>query len=177
MFPNEKCQKNWFYYCPEQSYGKVMFSLRRGTHVTITHDVLDLIVQGHPQPQPCQPIGHWTSLYRASSPAAAPHPWPPPLDIGHQCTRTSPPLLVTSGGRPLRPIQTCSLENPTPIILTSVGYLNMYDWQAGATHPTGTPFYCKCVQNCRYGTRFKQTNFVICNLFFALNLMFVPKSL
>ena len=59
------------------------------------------------------PTMHWTSL---NSPSA------PPPDLGPHYTGTpqpcpspqtrDPSLLVTSGGHPLRPVQTCSLEDP-----------------------------------------------------------------
>ena len=41
-------------------------------------------------------------------------------DLGHSWPEVS--LLVTSGGHPWRPVQTCSLENPrAPLVLTSGG--------------------------------------------------------
>ena len=77
-----------------------------GAHVTITHDALDLTVQGPPAPALALP------------------------SLGPPCTDTPPqrlashPLLVTSGGQDWRPVQTCSLEYLTPSspVLTSVGY-------------------------------------------------------
>ena len=51
------------------------------------------------------------------------------------------PLLLTSGGHHWRPVQTCSLENiPPPLIsvlTSSGGHENTYSWQAGITHPIG----------------------------------------
>ena len=41
-----------------------------------------------------------------------------------------PPLLLTSGGHYLRPVQTCSLED-------LLSQQNIYCWQAGSTYPTG----------------------------------------
>ena len=59
----------------------------KGFHVTITHDALDLNIQGPPSPAP--PL--CTGTFFAPAPAL---------------------LLVTSGGEDQRPIQTCSLEDP-----------------------------------------------------------------
>ena len=47
------------------------------------------------------------------------------------------PLLLTSGGHHWIPVQTCSLEDPPPLLLTSRdGHRNTYGWQVGCTHPT-----------------------------------------
>ena len=77
-----------------------------GPHVTIAHDALNLTIQ---------PSG------------------PRPLDMRHGIPLR--PLLVTSGGYRLIPIQVCSLDDP-PLVLTS-GDRRTYGWQAGGTHPTG----------------------------------------
>ena len=85
----------------QQSYRKVIFSVmsvcpsvHRGSHVTITHDALDLIVQD-PILAPASPAHQtWGPLSPAS---------------GHQTWDPRPPL-VTSGGHHWRPVQTCSLE-------------------------------------------------------------------
>ena len=61
--------------------GVSLFVRRMGFRlVTITHDTLEVTVQG-----------------------------PPPPDMGP--VGEPPPPLVTSGGYPLRPVQTCSLDN------------------------------------------------------------------
>ena len=67
--------------------------------MTITHDALDLTIQG-----PC--------LYKALHPLyrAVAHSV---QGSGPLCTGSTP-LLVTSGGQDLRPVQTCLLEDPLP---------------------------------------------------------------
>ena len=70
--------------------------------MTITHDALDLTVQGSP------------ALYKA--------PAPNPL-----CTGSQLPQLVTSGGQDWITVQTCSLENlnlQLSKVLTSGGWLH-----------------------------------------------------
>ena len=60
----------------------------QGSHMTITHDALDL---------------HCTD--------------PPPLpNMGSHCTGT--PMQVTSGGQDRRPAQTCSPEDLPPLVAT-----------------------------------------------------------
>ena len=74
----------------QQSCRKVMFSVmsvcpsvHRGSHVTITHNALDLTVQDPPNPGPAPPAHQtWDPLVPAS---------------GNQTWDTLPPL-VTSGG-------------------------------------------------------------------------------
>ena len=69
-----------------------------GPHGTIIPDSLDLTVQS-PWPQPWRPSEHQTW---------DPSPWACPLwtsDMG-------PLLLVTSGGHPTRPVQTCLYKDP-----------------------------------------------------------------
>ena len=75
-----------------QSCVLAMVSVHRGSHVTITHDALDLTAKG-----PSQLHSPWTSYQEL------PWLWPSP---GHQ---TWDPLLLTSGGQHWRPVQTCSL--------------------------------------------------------------------
>ena len=49
------------------------------------------------------------------------------------------PLLVTSGGHPWRPVQTCSLQDlPTPLVLTSSGGPTI---KASGMYPTGMVSY------------------------------------
>ena len=67
------------------------------SHVAITHDALDLTVQPSPALAPALLFQTWD-----------PQPRPHPSYIGPH------PLLVTSGGHHWRPVQTCSLEDPTP---------------------------------------------------------------
>ena len=59
------------------------------SHVTITHDALDLTVQGVPPPPPRRP--------KPCPPYMDPQPWP---------LLYRAPLLVTPGGQDLRPVQT-----------------------------------------------------------------------
>ena len=74
---------------------------------------MDLTVQNS-----CGPgsSGHWISLYRDPlAPATL-----QTLDINVQ--GPPGPLLVSSGGHPLRPVKTCSLEDPSTLVLTSGDY-------------------------------------------------------
>ena len=71
-------------------------------HITITNDALDLTVQRAPGSTPrdgtsltLAPPGHQT--------------WDPPAPA---------PLLVTSSGHHWRPDQTCSLEDPPPVLIS-----------------------------------------------------------
>ena len=107
----------------QRSCRKVMFlvvsvclSVHRGKggpHVYITHDALDLILQSpalSPPPPPSPP----------DSPSPPPPPQAlPPSDMGLPWFKPPHPLLVKSGGRNWRPVQTCSLDltvlSPTPI--------------------------------------------------------------
>ena len=87
---------------------------RGGSYVTITHEALDLTVQ------------------KASIPDA-PLQDSRTLDITVQA-----PLLVTSGDHHWRPIQTCSLQDPSPTG-TDIWWLlkHVLSVQVGGTHPTG----------------------------------------
>ena len=78
-------------------------------HVTIAHDALDLTVNGPlwPWPLPCA----WTPICTGT---------PDPL-----CIATTATLLVTSDSKDLRPVQTCSHENPTPMLVITGGQ----DWR------------------------------------------------
>ena len=72
------------------------------------------------------PSRHWTTLGQASPVRRSQHdicwPQPWPLDMGlHIKPQATGPLLVTSGGHHWRPLQTCSLEDPLPSVLTSSG--------------------------------------------------------
>ena len=95
----------------QRSWLKLILSLTSvcshgGLHVTITHDALDLTVQGQP----------WI------------------LDLRDGILPSPGPLLVTSSGHHRAPLQTCSFKDHSPA-LTSFGP-NSYDWQAGGTHLT-----------------------------------------
>ena len=101
----------------QRSCRKVMFSVMSvhqsvilttegASHVTITHDALDLTIQRHPQ--------HGVSLHR--------DPWAWNLIIE-----------VTSGGHHWRHVQTCSFEDPP--VLTSGGHCSNFSRQVGDTHP------------------------------------------
>ena len=70
------------------SANEVMFSIVH--HVTITHDALDLSVQGPHPPR------HGTSLYKDTPPPG------PFMDMGPHCTGRH--LLVTFGGKNLIPV-------------------------------------------------------------------------
>ena len=85
---------------------------RRGVHLTITHDALNLPLQG--APALAEPLSTGT-----------PSSQPP----SHPQFQT---MLVISGGQDQRPFQNCSLEEPP-----GAGYWSKYDWRAGGTHPTG----------------------------------------
>ena len=86
-----------------------------GCHVTVAHDALDLIIQGPPGPHPC-----------TGTPPSSLH-WDP-------CPSPGPvPLIVTSASQDERLFQTCSLENPSPV-LTSGGYCSMYNGRSSGTH-------------------------------------------
>ena len=93
-----------------RSHGKVMLSLVSvcGSHVTITHNALDLTVQAAPPSSGLSPnptLGQGTSVP------------PPTWDL-----RTPAPLLVTSGGYRWRPVQTWSLQDFLPPMLISNGW-------------------------------------------------------
>ena len=94
-----------FYHPPTKLRGVNVFTdvclsfCSGGSHVTITHDALDLTVH-------------------------------PPTDMGPHSTGTSP--AVTSGGHHWRPVQTCSLQNLPPPVLTSGDYWSMYVWRKWA---------------------------------------------
>ena len=84
--------------------------------MTIDHDSLDLIVQS--------PISSG----------------PPPPQSRHQTLDPKPwlhPMLGTPGHHHWRFFQTCSLEEPLPLVLTSGCYQSMYSWQASGMHPPG----------------------------------------
>ena len=145
-----------------------LFCLQGKSHVPITHDALDINVQGIPLalalPPPPDIGPHWTRP-----------PWP--LDMELHCTRTPltaapghrtslykdpwPPLLVTSGGQDWRPVQTCSPRPPNQYwnLVAKTGDLsNLFTWgsptsaaswwllkdvrsaQVSGSHPTGILF-------------------------------------
>ena len=79
------------------------------------------------------PMIHWTSLYKDP----LPNPSPVPLNIRHRTPGFSP-LLVTSCGHHCRPIQTCSLEDTPPLVLTSgATEAHIVGWQVDGMHLTG----------------------------------------
>ena len=79
-------------------------------------------------------------------------PTPPPSQPHSRHQTWGPPLpqLLTSAGHHWRPVQSCSLEDLPPLILTSsCCHRNTYRWQAGCTHTTGmlsclSVSYCTC---------------------------------
>ena len=85
----------------QRSYGKVTFSVvsvshsvRRGCHVTITHNTLNLTVQKHSIPRSIPPLD--------MAPHCTENPWPQPPP-GHETSlyRDSSPLpVLTSGDNP-----------------------------------------------------------------------------
>ena len=88
------CKKYLHFYCPPTKFreGNVfsrvvlsvcVFTGEGGSHVTITHDALDLTLQIPPNlPCPPYPFPHGTSLYRE----------PPPPDMGPNCTAPQLPF-------------------------------------------------------------------------------------
>ena len=58
------------------------------------------------------------------------------------------PLLVTSGGHHLRPVQTCSLDltvqPPSKVVLTFGDHQSTFDWQSGGTLGQGNVFTSIC---------------------------------
>ena len=81
---------------------------RGGSHVTVTHDVLDLTVLPPPTALSLAPLDmgpHYRGI-----------PRPSPLDRG-----------MTSGGHHWRPVWTCPLQDtPDTLVLTSGGYWSTY---------------------------------------------------
>ena len=90
--------------------------------MTITHDGLDLTIQGPASP------GHGTSLYSAPV-QPQPQSWPQ-MDVAPHCTGSPPPPSSPPGSPVWRPVQISSLEDPP--VMTSGGYSR----QASSTHPT-----------------------------------------
>ena len=90
-----------------------------GPHVTITHDTLDLNIQGSsPQPHLLLVISgdhHWrpaqTCKLEDSTHPPQSYPLPPPPLISNMGPHA---LLVTSTGHHWRPVPTYSLDNPSP---------------------------------------------------------------
>ena len=99
-----------------------------GSHLTITHDTLDLTVQGHPYPSPSS-LSPQPSTSPQTSDLRFPCPWP------WSCT-----LLLTSGVQHCRAIQTFSLED---LLAATSGSDNRstYGLQACSMHPTGILFF------------------------------------
>ena len=110
-----------------------VFVCLRGSYVTITHDALDLTVQGPVGPGPSPPLdvgphctgtpsSHGTSLYkeppRQETSLYRDHPQahPPPSSDETSLYRDSVRIwdLTVQG------------QNPSPPVLTSGGYLSMY---------------------------------------------------
>ena len=57
------------------------------------------------------------------------------------------PLLVTSLSQEWIPVQTCSVEDPPPVLLTFGSFWSVYDRQAGNTYPTGM-LSCSTIRLC-----------------------------
>ena len=115
----------------------VCLSVHRGIpHGNITHDALVLTVENPwscPQTLPMGSPGPSPALTLDMEPLA---PALPP-NIRHGTTYQYPsPLLLISGDHYWRPVQICSLENPTPPILTSGGR-STYSGQTDGKPPTG----------------------------------------
>ena len=78
-------------------------------------------------------------MYWDMGPTTPSSPFPRMPDMG------SP--LLTSGCHHWRPVQTCSLEDlPPPVLTSSGGHRNTYGWQAGGLYPTGMQSCFLCVQ-------------------------------
>ena len=124
-------------FCPPEGRGSHQ---EEGPDVTITHDSLGYGTYSSPGHQtwdltPPLDTKHWTySLPSPSTPPDTRHEsYPlPPLTPFHSS------LLLTSGSYHWRSVQTCSLEElPPPVLTSGGGHRNTYAWQAGSTHPTG----------------------------------------
>ena len=122
---------------------------------TITHDRLDLTLQGP------SPPGGGTSLHR--------DPTHPEWDLtvhGPSTSDTWWPRLDTYSNL-------FTWGTPSPPVLTSSGYWNRYSWQADGTHPTGMlSSYIFCLQPMHPRTSV-QRSFNICWLRFLYN---TPKN-
>ena len=79
---------------------------------------------------------YWTSLYMPHSPLNKGLHCTGPPPSGHGTSFYGVPLLVTPGSHPLRPAQTCPLEDLLTV-LTSGGHWSTYRWQGGRSHTTG----------------------------------------
>ena len=92
-----------------------------GSHVTIIYDV--------------------SSLYRTHTPSPSPIP---SRDIGPQDLpgHGRGTLQVAPGGHHWRPVQTCSLQDPSPFFPTSCEARPSV--QTGGTHPTGILSFYAC---------------------------------
>ena len=104
-----------FYYRPPTKlregnvFTHVCLFVQRGSHVTITHNALDLIVR---LPHPALDIRHGTPL---PNPSPIPTHPPPPCQTWNWPLSSAPPLLGTSGGHNWRPVQFFfSPEDPPP---------------------------------------------------------------
>ena len=98
--------------------------------MAITHDALDLTIQGPPAPSPSiqgPTLAHSRSVQEPpGSPSVQDPPcplaltpgsdiwWPRLEDLFKLVNLRTPLLLVTSFGQDWGPVQTCSLENPSP---------------------------------------------------------------
>ena len=135
---NGHCSLNDVVTVRQRSCGKVMFSLAsvchsvwwgwRGSHVIMTHDALDLTIQG--------PL-----LYRAL-----------------------PLLLVTSGRQDWRRVETCSLEESSPPVVTSGGSLLKHvRWESGWCASYWNAFSLLLLHKVKLNTESARINFINCN--------------
>ena len=130
-----------------------------GSHVTITHDALDLTIQrplyiqGTPSPGPI-PL-YRDQLWPKPPGPAAPCYWHLVATMGDMFKHVHlmTPVVVTSGGQDQRHVQVCSLEDPIVVTFGDndqrhvqtfslkdppvVTFGGRYSWQAGGMHPTG----------------------------------------
>ena len=102
------CKKYLHFYCPPTKFRSVSLSVHRrrgrGSHVTITHDALDLTLQIPPNlPCPPYPFPTWDLTVQGA---------PPPQTWG--LTAQPPPLPFSRHGT--------SLYSPLPPVLTSDGW-------------------------------------------------------
>ena len=109
-------------------FNHVRLSVHRGSHVTISHDALDLTWSAPACPPPdMRPNCTWASgndiWWLRLETCSTVYTWGPPV--------------ITSWGQDWRPILICSLEDPSLPVLTSGGYWSTHDGQAGGAHLTG----------------------------------------
>ena len=102
-------------------FSRVCLTVEGLSDVTITNDAIGHHYRGPlaltPPPAPRHMEPHWKWI-----------PWQPCLhpDMGPHWTGTTLPLLVTFGGHQWRLVQTCSLQDTLPPVLTSGIYWSTY---------------------------------------------------